>query len=216
MTKVYLIFAASIVIGITLNWILFYRNPKTRFIESEELWGFVLQIIIAIVGFGLTLVLSNQTERAQDKSYVVEMLEQSSDFTANRLALSSEYTEEYQDKRNTWEDFSLSNKITFDYYDNLFSNSQVMEYLDMNAYGHMLQYLLWAKDLETMALEESDINIAFDYYKTRDEHLFKMDKIVQACCEELEGNMSKEELTEYIVEIKNEQYDLKIDQAEEK
>lgn len=215
MIKVYLIFVASVVVGIALNWFLFYRKPKVRFIESEELWGFILQIIIAIVGFGLTLVLSNNVEREQDKSYVVEMLEQSSDFTSNRLELSLEYIEEYQDKRSTWEGFSLSNKITFNYYDNLFSNSQVMEYLDMNAYGHMLQYLLWAKELETMALEESNINIAFDYYKTRDEHLFKMDKIVQACCEELKGNMSKEELKEYIAEIKKEQYDLEIERVQE-
>ena len=192
----------SIFLGIALSFNLFKNDLKNvkikNFIKSERFLGFILQIVIAFLGFGITLGVSNKNERRIEKNHVIEMLEQSSEFTENRLQNSYEFQISYEQKDISLTEYLDSNRIPFDYYNNLFSNDLIMENINMNAYGYILQYLNWAIDTEEMAFNQTDKTNAVYYFEKRNEHLKTMDEIVQQSCKQVKGELSEEELASFI------------------
>ena len=192
----------STLLGIALSFYLFRNDLKNvkikNFIKSERFLGFILQIVIAFLGFGVTLGVSNANERRIEKKHVIEMLEQSIEFTENRLQNSYEYQISYEQNDISLTEYLDSNRIPFDYYNNLFGNDLIMENINMNAYGYILQYLNWAIDTEETAFNQKDKTDAVYYFEKRNEHLETMDEIVQQSCKQVKGELSEEELAVFV------------------
>lgn len=195
----------SILFGMVLSFSLFKNDLKDvkikKFIKSERFLGFFLQIVIAFLGFGVTLGISNANERRIEKNHVIEMLEQSIEFTENRLQNSYEYQISYEQNDISIIEYLDSNRIPFDYYNNLFGNDLIMENINMNAYGYILQYLNWAIDTEETAFNQKDKEDVAYYFEKRNEHLKTMDEIVQQSCKQLKGELSKEELNAFVSDL---------------
>lgn len=192
----------STLLGIALSFNLFRNDLENvkikKFIKSERFLGFILQIVIAFLGFGVTIGVSNANERKIEKNHVIEMLEQSIEFTENRLRNSYEFQISYEQNDISLTEYLDSNRIPFDYYNNLFGNDLIMENINMNAYGYILQYLNWAIDTEEVAFEQEDKTSAIYYFEKRNEHLKTMDEIVQQSCKQVKGELSEEELAVFV------------------
>lgn len=173
-----LIFATFLIIGIAANFLLFYREVRektsTRFITSERLIVFFIEILIAVIGFGVTLGVTNSNERQIEKEKAITMVEQTIEFTDNQLSREKSYLQMYNKEKISISQLKNSNVVSLDYYKNVLSNDEFIQNSDMKIYGEIMKYLVWVEKFDEKAsAAESDKDI-YKYLYHRYENLGKV------------------------------------------
>ena len=94
-TNIIILFSLFLIAGIGANFFLFYHektNKKSnKFITSERLFVFIIEILIAVIGFGVTLAFTNANELQLEKEKAICMLEQTVEFTDSQLTREKNY-----------------------------------------------------------------------------------------------------------------------------
>lgn len=200
----------SALIGILLN-LLLYKQEKhdtqnKKFITSERLIIFIIDIIIAVIGFGVTLGVTNENERNIEKEHAIQMLEQTINYTKTQLSSHYSYTKSYQNGEISLEELRISNVINFDYYDNILAYEAILKNVNMSTYGDLMRYLQWAKNTDERIFSTSNKESIIAYNESRGKHILKLQKLLETCVNELKGNISKEEASEECESIRRADY----------
>ena len=102
-TKIIVLFALFLIAGIGANFFLFYQektNKKSnKFITSERLFVFIIEILIAVIGFGVTLAFTNANELQLEKEKAICMIEQTIEFTDSQITREKNYLNMYKEEK---------------------------------------------------------------------------------------------------------------------
>ena len=207
-TIIFLVFCAFFAVGICVNFVLYRRETQhkksTRFITSERLFVFFIEILIAIIGFGVTLAITNANEQQVEKDKAIRMLQQTIEYTDKQLTSERSYLNMHKNGKITTEGLLVSNVINMDYYDNILSNEVVLQNANMNTYGDLMRYLAWVegRDERAQTAEESEV---YQHLYRRYIFLKQVRELLQVCCDEMSGKITAEEAAERCKEIKADQ-----------
>ena len=207
-TVIFLVFCTFFAVGICANFVLYRREKQhkksTHFITSERLFVFFIEILIAIIGFGVTLAITNANEQQVEKDKAIRMLQQTIEYTDKQLASERSYLNMHKNGKITTEGLLVSNVINMDYYDNILSNEVVLQNANMNTYGDLMRYLAWVegRDERAQTAEESEV---YQHLYRRYIFLKQVRELLQVCCDEMSGKITAEEAAERCKEIKADQ-----------
>lgn len=207
-TVIFLVFCAFFAVGICANFVLYRREKQhkksTRFITSERLFVFFIEILIAIIGFGVTLAITNANEQQVEKDKAIRMLQQTIEYTDKQLTSERSYLNMHKNGKITTEGLLVSNVINMDYYDNILSNEVVLQNANMNTYGDLMRYLAWVegRDERAQTAEESEV---YQHLYRRYIFLKQVRELLQVCCDEMSGKITAAEAAERCKEIKKDQ-----------
>ena len=207
-TVIFLVFCTFFAVGICANFVLYRREKQhkksTRFITSERLFVFFIEILIAIIGFGVTLAITNANEQQVEKDKAIRMLQQTIEYTDKQLTSERSYLNMHKNGKITTEGLLVSNVINMDYYDNILSNEVVLQNANMNTYGDIMRYLAWVegRDERAQTAEESEV---YQHLYRRYIFLKQVRELLQVCCDEMSGKITAAEAAERCKEIKADQ-----------
>ncbi len=208
-TFIFLLFCAFFAVGICANFVLYRRDKQhkksTRFITSERLFVFFIEILIAIIGFGVTLAITNANEQQVEKDKAIRMLEQTIEYTDKQLASEQSYLNMHKKGELTTEVLLISNVINLDYYNNILSNEVVLQNANMNTYGDIMRYLAWVEGRDERAQTAEEDAEVYNHLYRRYVFLQKVRDLLAVCCDELSGKISAEEAAQQCKEIKKDQ-----------
>lgn len=224
--EMWLGFVLAFLLGVGANYFLFSREVKhkenTKFITSERLLVFVIEILIAVIGFGLTLAITNANERQIEKEKAIQMLEQTIEYTDKQISMEGSYLRMHNKDELSDGSLILSSVINMNYYENILSNEVILQNADMVTYGEIMKFLVWIENAseraekiyeeekaakETAGTEEKEAESASSkvYKQMYDRwiHLKKTRDMLSICCDELSGKMTREEASELRKQVKN-------------
>lgn len=203
--SLFLLFALFFLVGILINYYLFKQdreNKKNRkFFTSERFLIFTIEILIAVIGFGATLSITNYNERQMEKDKAIQMIGQVIDYTDRQIARERSYLNMYKKGSISANKLRVSNLISLDYYDNVLSNDVVLQNANMNTYGDMMTYLLWIEQRADFAREAEGESI-YNYMVQRYNHLKTFRELLVVCYDELSGAITSEEAKQRCHDIK--------------
>ncbi len=206
-TTLLLVFFAFLIIGIACNFLLFYTEKQhkqnTRFITSERLIVFVIEILIAVIGFGVTLSITNANEKQMEKEKAIRMLEQTVEYTDRQIEMDRSYLVMHNNKKIESDVLLISDVISVDYYYNVLSNEIILQNANMNTYGEIMKHLSWVEYSDNCAKEAED-SLIYTYLYRRYNHLKKVRELLSICCNEMSGEISTKEAEELCKAIKYE------------
>ena len=205
-TTIMLLFLAFLVLGIGVNFVLFRQEKEnkksTKFLTSERMLVFIIEILIAVIGFGVTLAVTNANELQVEKDKAICMMEQTIEFTENQILREKKYLNMYKEEEINMNSLLLSSVISMDYYDNVLSNEVILQNANMNTYGEMMRYLSYVEYCDSSAKEAEDDSKAYSLMKGRCAYMEKVKELISICCDEMSGEITAEEAAELCREIK--------------
>lgn len=214
-----IIFAIFLIAGIGVNFFLFYREQShtqnSRFLTSERLLVFIIEILIAVIGFGFTLGITDANEKRIEKEEAICMIEQTIEYTDSQVKREKSYLNMYNKEKIDGPTLLISNVISLDYYDNILSNEVILQNANMNTYGEIMRYLAWIEYFDESAKTEEDGKIIYSKLYYRYTNLQKVRELLCVCCDEMNGEITSEEALELCNEIKTDKKE-NADNAEDK
>ena len=218
-------FAVFLIAGVVFNFVLYYQDKhheqNSSFITSERLLIFIVEIVIAVIGFGVTLSITNANERAIEKEKPVQMLTQTIEYTDKQIAMESSYLTMHNKGDLSDGSLIISSVINMNYYNNILSNEVILQNADMVTYGEIMKFLIWIENAAERAekiYEEEKAAESKDTGETESEpstsrvykqlydrwiYLKKTRDLLSICCDELSGKMTREEASELRKQVKN-------------
>ena len=220
----WIFFAVFLLAGIFFNLVLYHKDKhkekESKFITSKQLLVFIVDIVIAVIGFGLTLSVTNANEREIEKEKAIQMLTQTIQYTDWQIADERSYLKMHS--RGEIDDRKLfnSNVISLTYYENILSNEVILQNANMNTYGDIMRYLLWIENSNTRAqtalakaeaapeqteqeaqaaedgTQKKDTTEVYNQMYWRCAYLRKARDLLSVCCDELSGDMTTQEAAE--------------------
>lgn len=191
-----IIFLLFFIIGILICYILFRQDKSEKknkkFLTSERLLVFTIEILIAVIGFGLTLSISNANEQRLEKEKAANMIQQMIEFTDTQITRENSYLNMYNKGTLTPSQLRVSNVINLNYYENILSSDAILQNVNMYTYGNVMRYLVWVENRTDLALDAKD-ELVYTYMNQRHQHLKDMRELLVVCYEELSGSISEEE-----------------------
>ena len=204
-TKIIVLFALFLIAGIGANFFLFYQektNKKSnKFITSERLFVFIIEILIAVIGFGVTLAFTNANELQLEKEKAICMIEQTIEFTDNQITREKKYLNMYKAEEINDKSLKLSNVISLDYYDNILSNEVILQNANMNTYGEIMRYMEWIEYYDSTA-KTAEGDAIYSKLYNRYSNMKKVSELLTVCRDEMRGDITSEEAMELCKEIK--------------
>lgn len=204
-TKIIILFALFLIAGIGANFFLFYQektNKKSnKFITSERLFVFIIEILIAVIGFGVTLAFTNANELQLEKEKAICMLEQTIEFTDSQITREKSYLNMYKEEKIEAKALQLSNVISLDYYDNILSNEVILQNANMNTYGEIMRYMEWIEYYDSTA-KTAEGDAIYSKLYNRYSNMKKVSELLTVCRDEMRGDITSEEALELCKEIK--------------
>ena len=205
-SSLFLLFAVFLFAGIFINYLLFKQdqgNKKSKkFLTSERLLVFTIEILIAVIGFGVTLSITNANERQVEKEKASQMISQVIEFTDRQIERERSYLKMYQKETLTADSLRVSNVISLDYYNNILASDAILQNANMNTYGDIMTYLLWIEQRGTLAQSASD-DLVYNYMVQRYKHLKVLRELLVVCHEELTGVITADEAKQKCYDIKH-------------
>ncbi len=117
--KILLAFLVFLVIGLWLSFCLFDQDIKnkksTRFIGSERLLVFLIEIFIAVIGFGVTLAITNMNEHQLQKEQSILMLQQTIEYTDRQLEMDRNYLVSHNKDKISDVKLQVSDEISMEF-----------------------------------------------------------------------------------------------------
>lgn len=204
-TKIIILFALFLIAGIGANFFLFYQektNKKSnKFITSERLFVFIIEILIAVIGFGVTLAFTNANELQLEKEKAICMLDQTIEFTDSQITREKNYLNMYKEEKIEAKALQLSNVISLDYYDNILSNEVILQNANMNTYGEIMKYMEWIEYYDSTA-KTAEGDAIYSKLYNRYSNMKKVSELLTVCRDEMRGDITSEEALELCKEIK--------------
>lgn len=201
-----LLFLVFLILGVGVNFILFRQeqeNKKSKkFLTSERMLVFIIEILIAVIGFGITLAVTNANELQVEKDKAICMMEQTIEFTENQISREKKYLQMYKEEKIEMSTLLLSSVISMDYYDNVLSNEVLLQNANMNTYGEIMRYLSYVEYYDDSAKTEEDESKAYSKMYNRCSNMKKVKELLTVCCDEMSGEITSEEAAELCKEIK--------------
>ena len=158
-----ILFAIFLFAGIYINYRLFEQDQgkkkNTKFFSSERFLVFTIEILIAVIGFGVTLYITNANERQVEKDKAAQMVSQVIEFTDREITRERSYLNMYNKGTISVESLRISNLINLDYYNNILSTEVVLQNANMNTYGDIMSYLSWIEQQSNAASTAEDIHV---------------------------------------------------------
>ena len=189
-------FAFCILFGILISYRLFKQDQgkkkNTKFFSSERFLVFTIEILIAVIGFGVTLSITNANERQVEKDKAAQMVSQVIDYTDRQIERERSYLVMHNNGTITSESLRISNLINLDYYYNILSTEVVLQNANMNTYGDIMSYLLWIEQATDRA-QAADEDSVYGPMYTRYRYLKVLRELLQVCHDELAGEISPTE-----------------------
>ena len=205
-TKIIVLFALFLIAGIGANFFLFYQektNKKSnKFITSERLFVFIIEILIAVIGFGVTLAFTNANELQLEKEKAICMIEQTIEFTDSQITREKNYLNMYKEEKIEAKALQLSNVISLDYYDNILSNEVILQNANMNTYGEIMRYMEWIEYYDSTA-KTAEGDAIYSKLYNRYANMKKVSELLTVCRDEMRGDITPEEALELCKEIKS-------------
>lgn len=200
------LFFVFILLGVGFNFFLFRqeqeRKENSRFLTSERLIVFIIEILIAVIGFGVTLAITNTNELAMEEEKAIRMLEQTVEYTDGQISRDKSYLNMYNKGEIKSDTLIKSSVISIDYYKNVLSNDVVLQNANMNTYGEIMRYLEWIEYYDDSAKAETDDSKIYSKMYNRYTYLEKVNELLAVCCDEMSGEISAGEAAELCKEIK--------------
>ena len=204
-TKIIVLFALFLIAGIGANFFLFYQektNKKSnKFITSERLFVFIIEILIAVIGFGVTLAFTNANELQLEKEKAICMIEQTIEFKDSQITREKNYLNMYKEEKIEANALQLSNVISLDYYDNILSNEVILQNANMNTYGEIMRYMEWIEYYDSTA-KTAEGDAIYSKLYNRYSNMKKVSELLTVCRDEMRGDITSEEAMELCKEIK--------------
>ena len=158
-----ILFAIFLFAGIYINYRLFEQDQgkkkSKKFFSSERFLVFTIEILIAVIGFGVTLYITNANERQVEKDKAAQMVSQVIEFTDREITRERSYLNMYNKGTISVESLRISNLINLDYYNNILSTEVVLQNANMNTYGDIMSYLSWIEQQSNAASTAEDIHV---------------------------------------------------------
>ena len=209
-TKIIILFSLFLIAGIGANFFLFYQektNKKsTKFITSERLFVFIIEILIAVIGFGVTLAFTNANELELEKEKAICMLEQTIEFTDSQITREKNYLNMYKKEKIDAKMLLVSDVISLEYYDNILSNEVILQNANMNTYGEIMKYMEWVEYYDSTA-KTAEEDAIYSKLWNRYSNLNKIKELLVICCDEMSGEITSEEAAELCKEVKYDKED---------
>ena len=204
-TKIIILFSLFLIAGIGANFFLFYQektNKKSnRFLTSERLFVFIIEILIAVIGFGVTLAFTNANELQFEKEKAICMLEQTIEFTDSQITREKNYLNMYKKEKIDAKMLLVSDVISLEYYDNILSNEVILQNANMNTYGEIMKYMEWVEYYDSTAKTAEDKDVYAKLWN-RYSNMKKISELLNICCDEMSGEITSEEALELCKEVK--------------
>lgn len=204
-TGLLILFALFLIAGILINYRLFEQDQgkkkNTKFFSSERFLVFTIEILIAVIGFGVTLYITNANERQVEKEKAAQMVSQVIEFTDRQIERERSYLNMYNKGTLNAAGLRVSNLINIDYYNNILSTEVVLQNANMNTYGDIMSYLSWIEQRSDFAATAED-DYVYSHMYQRYKHLKRLRDLLQVCHEELTGEITPEEAKQRCHDIK--------------
>jgi len=201
-----ILFLIFIVLGVAFNFYLFRQEQEhkqnSRFLTSERLIVFIIEILIAVIGFGITLAVTNANELAMEEDKAIRMMEQTIEYTDSQLTRDKSYLNMYNKGKIDSENLIVSSVISMDYYDNVLSNEMILQNANMNTYGEIMRYLEWIEYYDNGAKTATEDKKIYSKMYNRYAYLKRVRNLLGVCHDEMSGKITAEEAKELCDEIK--------------
>lgn len=206
-TKFLIGMAVLTFIGIMFNFILFRQDrdeKKSRwFFTSERLLLFVVEILIAVIGFGITLNVTNNNERQIEKENALQMMEQTISYMDKQIKDERDYLRMYNNEELTAKGLLLSSVVNTEYYESILTNELILQNANMNIQGDIMRYLVWIEQKSERAKEAEDEDEMYRQMYSRYGCFIKVRNLLQVSYDQLNGTITEEEVTEKWKEIRS-------------
>lgn len=201
-----ILFLIFIALGVAFNFYLFRQDQEhkqnSRFLTSERLLVFIIEILIAVIGFGITLAVTNANELAVEKDKALCMMEQTIEYTDNQLSRDQTYLNMYKKGTLNSEKLIASSVISMDYYDNVLSNEMILQNANMNTYGEIMRYLEWIEYYDNGAKTATEDKKIYSKMYNRYAYLKKVRDLLDVCYDEMSGEITEDEAKKLCNNIK--------------
>lgn len=201
-----ILFLIFIALGVAFNFYLFRQDQEdkqnSRFLTSERLLVFIIEILIAVIGFGITLAVTNANELAVEKDKALCMMEQTIEYTDNQLSRDQTYLNMYKKGTINSEKLIVSSVISMDYYDNVLSNEMILQNANMNTYGEIMRYLEWIEYYDNGAKTATEDKKIYSKMYNRYAYLKKVRDLLDVCYDEMSGEITEDEAKKLCNNIK--------------
>ena len=203
--EISIFFSAFLIVGILFNFYLFKKEnkegKKTEFLTSERLIVFFVEIFVAVLGFGLTLYVTNDNQNKIEEAKALQMLSQAIEYTDREIEEESAYFDMYRNGEIETRVYLNSSVTNLDYYNNVMSNELILQNVNMVAYGYFMDYLVRVNDTDTRARTSSDPTEIRMEMEWRYKYLKKIRDLLIVCRDEMAGTITTEEANEMCAEI---------------
>ena len=210
-TTIIFLFFVFLIIGIGCNLYLFRQEQEhkqsARFLTSERFIVFVIEIMIAVIGFGVTLAITNANELELEKEKAIRTLEQTIEYTDGQLKRDASYLKMYNKGEITAEKLKNSSVVSINYYENVLSLEGVLQNAHMNTYGEIMKYLEWIEHYDTTVKDATEGKVIYSKLYYRYTNLKKVRDLLEICCDEMSGEISSEEAAKLCKEVKYDKED---------
>lgn len=152
--------------------------------------------MIAVIGFGVTLAVTNENELQMEKEKAICMMEQTIEYTDSQIAREKSYLNMYNKGTITGEVLLKSDVISIKYYDNILANEVILQNANMNTYGEIMKYLAWVEYYDSTAKTAEDDSSIYAKLYNRYANMKKVKEMLVICCDEMKGEITEEEAAE--------------------
>ena len=203
--KILLLFLPFLAFGIWFTFCLFdqdvHNKKSTRFIGSERLLVFFIEIVIAVIGFGITLAITNMNERQLQKEQSVHMLQQTIEYTDRQLEMDRKYLVSHNKESISDLKLRASDVISMEFYYNILSDETILQNANMNTYGELMRYMKWVEYHDQRAKEVEGSQV-YTYLYQRYDKLQKARDLMQICCDEMKGTITAKQAADLVHDVK--------------
>lgn len=199
------IFCVFFILGLLFNFLLFSRENNQKngkaFFTSERIIVFMIEILIGVIGFGVTLYITNTYETETDKQKAIQMLDQAIEYTVKEIEEEGAYLDMYIAGDIETRVYLNSSVTNLEYYDIVMSNDLIQQNVNMIAYGYFMDYLVRIKDTDERArLSDNKTEIETEM-RWRCQYLKKIRDLLTVCYDEMRGDITEEEAISKCEEI---------------
>ncbi len=199
---IYLIvlFFVLLILGFVCSFILFRQDrderKSKRFFSSERLLVFFIEILIAVIGFGITLFITNGYERQIEKEKAIQMLTQTIEYTEKQAETEKAYLRMYDDgdiERNVFLNSSVFNMT---YYESILTHELILKNANMNIHGNIMGYLVWIEQATERAENATTESKMRSEMMWRYAYFLKVRNLLIVSRDELAGDITAEKAEE--------------------
>lgn len=204
-TNLTILFSVVLLLGFLLNYLLFRQDKKeeksTSFFTSERFVIFIVEILIAVIGFGATLAVTNANEREMEKEKAAQMLGQIIEYMDSQVDDEHDYLVMYDDGELTAKGLLVSSVVNTEYYESVLTNELILQNVNMKIHGEVMRYLTWGEQATARAKEATDDKGIRRQMWLRYAYHLKMRNHLQVSYDELTGAITADEAEERRAEI---------------